>query len=1441
MSKHLLLIVLLCAVSSDAGAANLAQVRSSGYWGPVEYCHHSLTQDGDKATPWGTNASPGDVWIEFEFDSPASVGSLILYAAPMRLGPNLPANDITSISVQADGVTVLTQSLTWAGGLAPSLAVNLPAGTTASVLRIQVLACAYPGRMMGFSEIMILPPGATEEGQRYPYDDAVTLGVKSRQAFYTSEKQQTASILAQLHNDYPLSSDPRFSSQVTQNSSNIIFTREMTEMTCSKTSGCITSVRMLDSVYTGANCMLGNLTILLPTGSLAQQKNFVVTSMSVVDSARTVTMTANISMWGMPFEEKYTYYKSSGVLFLNYRYTGTSDLQVRRLTVYNRLTDSSLVNLFKQADGQPSFLTAVDSPFAHWVARDHGFQVGATDWRDTKGSYSGWASALIDAGQTGNEKRLDVCFISQLDGTPATLQPGDEFGLYICLFPTKKHDYQPVVHVSDIATEYEYVNWNWTSELERYITEQGNWFSGATFQHCSWMPRWSPMDRPTDVKKLTDFAETKGLNISLYNDVRWGSTSDTTHAGIVTYDDVKDASPGDFGLSLGSPGWRLALLNAYRMALDANQGPDMFYLDSISCTPDLAELGVSNAEGIQLFLEDLRVLANNYPAAKKRTLLAQDWHRHVGPTAALVDYFYPGEQIGGSNVEELSQEYQDTSYNPYMDGCGVIVYDANSYKLDSGKFYLCIMRYPVSVAFPHFPFVYQSRAAFNDINLTYAERRMFDRLIRPVLEATVGRSVEVVHPVDKDYSDHLRVVSGNPWVTVYEIDGKSVLVVTTQPGQYQTSGVLQYKLPVQVGLVRVSNASGNQQVTNGWVNISYNVVNEPQIITVNHTPGWNLTEEFSHISNPNSPWSYGYVAAGEPLDSFQPYATSYSIGSPTQCAGWGSASLGAITKNVSGDDAWLSFNYWVPEDGLYAFPGPGPSTSVRWTSPINGRVLVEAAFNGCANKAGSGGVALPSTCDVHVLVDGVSVWDGYVSGAAGGGDVNGVGSAPVQNYSGYAYVGAGSTIDFVIGYGNGSNIADRLNLSAAIDAEPVLVPQVAHVWDAAAEFSWTNNPNPPWSYATKEDKNPTGPITMTLNPVQEPGYQLFGWADTSMTKILKNITESGIDVWYGVRVPAGGFDIKPGWGPNACIRWTSPIDGLVMTDAIFRGLYSTWTYGDVYVVNNSSVMFSGIVQGFIGWDENSPQGPSPIQSFSGMTTVAQGDTIDFVFGYGPQELNPQNTEDYTDLDATITSYALTSVEKVSDLRSLPDGEWVWLAAPVVVTAGTGTFDDGGCYVEAPDRASGIKVLPCPFTPVLTVGESVTFTGVIDTDANGERVVTLSALTSQAGGNPVGELGMTNRSVWADLPDSAGLLVKIWGRVTYRAGDGSYFYVDDGSGITDATGACGIRVALSDLIAGASAPAEDEYVTISGLVGLVRVGAVTIKVVRPRSQADIGAG
>ena len=71
-------------------------------------------------------------------------------------------------------------------------------------------------------------------------------------------------------------------------------------------------------------------------------------------------------------------------------------------------------------------------------------------------------------------------------------------------------------------------------------------------------------------------------------------------------------------------------------------------------------------------------MINNYPSPKKRTIIAHNLHQHLAPTAALADYFLPGEHFATSLQEELAQDHIETVYNQYLDGCGVIAYDADS-------------------------------------------------------------------------------------------------------------------------------------------------------------------------------------------------------------------------------------------------------------------------------------------------------------------------------------------------------------------------------------------------------------------------------------------------------------------------------------------------------------------------------------------------------------------------------------------------------------------------------------------------------------------------------------------------------------------------------------------------------------------------------------------
>lgn len=88
-----------------------------------------------------------------------------------------------------------------------------------------------------------------------------------------------------------------------------------------------------------------------------------------------------------------------------------------------------------------------------------------------------------------------------------------------------------------------------------------------------------------------------------------------------------------------------------------------------------------------------------------------------------------------------------------------------------------------------------------------------------------------------------------------------------------------------------------------------------------------------------------------------------------------------------------------------------------------------------------------------------------------------------------------------------------------------------------------------------------------------------------------------------------------------------------------------------------------------------------------------------------------------------------SVRDLSEAKSQPDGTTVSISRAKIVTVGSSTFTDGCSYVEEPTRASGIKLMGAS----LTEGEAITLEGVMRTDANGERLIQVTAITSRSDG------------------------------------------------------------------------------------------------------------
>ena len=117
-------------------------------------------------------------------------------------------------------------------------------------------------------------------------------------------------------------------------------------------------------------------------------------------------------------------------------------------------------------------------------------------------------------------------------------------------------------------------------------------------------------------------------------------------------------------------------------------------------------------------------------------------------------------------------------------------------------------------------------------------------------------------------------------------------------------------------------------------------------------------------------------------------------------------------------------------------PGPrGEYSVVRWTAPAADSYAVEAAFQGLAN----------ATTDAHILHNGRPLFEARL---------NLQGHPNAARHAAQLKLARGDTLDFVVGWGNGSYGSDSTALNATIKAG------AGKTFDVAADFSGAKNPGP---------------------------------------------------------------------------------------------------------------------------------------------------------------------------------------------------------------------------------------------------------------------------------------------------------------------------------------------------------------------------------------------
>ena len=181
---------------------------------------------------------------------------------------------------------------------------------------------------------------------------------------------------------------------------------------------------------------------------------------------------------------------------------------------------------------------------------------------------------------------------------------------------------------------------------------------------------------------------------------------------------------------------------------------------------------------------------------------------------------------------------------------------------------------------------------------------------------------------------------------------------------------------------------------------------------------------------------------------------------------------------------------------------------------------------------------------------------------------------------------------------------------------------------------------------------------------------------------------------------------------------------------------------------------------------------------------------------------------------------------IGDARQRADGTRVYLPGKTV----TAVFAD--CvFIEEPDRTAGIK---CSIASSdLQAGAVVDAMGKIAIQ-NGEPVLTEVALSRLNVASAIQAVTMTARAATGSGVPTAGLLVRLTGRVTKSGA--YYFVISDGSGVDSPRGVKGIEVR-----AGAGdVPPVGAYVTVTGTLTKDVINGVTTTILRavPSSCAVI---
>jgi hypothetical protein len=194
---------------------------------------------------------------------------------------------------------------------------------------------------------------------------------------------------------------------------------------------------------------------------------------------------------------------------------------------------------------------------------------------------------------------------------------------------------------------------------------------------------------------------------------------------------------------------------------------------------------------------------------------------------------------------------------------------------------------------------------------------------------------------------------------------------------------------------------------------------------------WNLTNDYSTTSNPTNSWSFGYklASATAPFTKFNTNGTlAQSVGS-VNVWDYNGYRVPLVGKNIL-PTATVDGPSSVPSGEILLHPSPtivAPTSpyeglaTVRWTAPAAGVYEVDFAIARWGGSTGQTGF--------NFVVDGVSNYSLLFGGST---YANQYGPTQTRTLS----LVAGSTVDFCVSMGDGSDNFDSTGLRATIQAVP---------------------------------------------------------------------------------------------------------------------------------------------------------------------------------------------------------------------------------------------------------------------------------------------------------------------------------------------------------------------------------------------------------------------